>query len=68
MKDEIKLWKEKTKGLFHIIEYTRFWNYITNLQEENKRLQTAVNNCKQRINNAIEYIKENEKRIWFFRR
>ena len=25
-------WKEKTKGLFHLVEYTRFWNYITDLQ------------------------------------
>ena len=33
---EIELWKEKTKGIFHIIEYTRFWNYITNLQKTNK--------------------------------
>ena len=39
MKDEIKLWKEKTKGIFHITEYTRFWNYITNLQQENERLK-----------------------------
>ena len=33
---EIELWKEKTKGIFHITEYTRFWNYITNLQKTNK--------------------------------
>ena len=36
---EIELWKEKTKGIFHITEYTRFWNYITNLQQENERLK-----------------------------
>lgn len=29
----IDIWKEKTKGLFHILEYNKFWNYINNLKE-----------------------------------
>lgn len=39
---EIELWKEKTKGIFHITEYTRFWNYITNLQQEIKEANDSI--------------------------
>ena len=59
---EIKLWKEKTKGIFHITEYTKFWNYITNLQEE-------LFNEKERFNDylikEISYKQRNEKAIEF---
>lgn len=63
MKDEIKLWKEKTKGLFNIVEWTRFWNYITNLQEEKDRqlnnvmfLSKVADEKQEVIDKAIEYI------------
>ena len=50
---EIELWKEKTKGIFHITEYTRFWNYMTNLVQENddvkNRLENAVADCNLRL-------------------
>lgn len=38
MNQELNLWREKTKGLFNIIEYKRFWNYISNLEEKNNKL------------------------------
>lgn len=36
MNKEIELWKEKTKGIFNITEYDKFWNYITNLEQDNQ--------------------------------
>lgn len=36
---EIEIWKEKTKGIFHITEYRRFWNNISSLHHENKILK-----------------------------
>ena len=36
---EIEIWKEKTKGIFHITEYRRFWNNISSLQHENTILK-----------------------------
>lgn len=67
MEDEIKLWKEKTKGVFHIVEYKKFWYYITNLQQENKRLyelcmyalisSTKIYNHELAINTKQSFIK-----------
>lgn len=37
--ERLKKWKEKTKGIFHIIVYKEFWDFIDNLQQENKRLK-----------------------------
>lgn len=70
MNDEIlEKWKEKTKGLFHLVEWTRFWNYITNLQQENKKISIqhleTVNKLievESRIEKAVEYIREQPKR------
>ena len=43
MKEEkIKYYQEKTRGVFHILEYRRFWDYITNLQEENEELKAEL--------------------------
>ena len=38
MNQELNQWREKTKGLFNITEYKRFWNYISNLEEKNNKL------------------------------
>ena len=45
---ELELWKEKTKGLFHITQYNKFWKYIDTLIKQNKNIKTA-----------IEYIEKN---------
>lgn len=59
MKDEIKLWKEKTKGLFNIVEWTRFWDYINNLQKEYNKLLKCNKMCKKYLNNhERDYIDE----------
>lgn len=36
MNDEIKKWKEKTKGIFHIVRYNKFWDYINTLEQDNQ--------------------------------
>ena len=69
MKEEkIKYYQEKTRSVFHILEYRRFWDYITNLQEENRqtkllkeRYQLEKEIYKSRNEKAIEYIKQNSK-------
>ena len=59
MKDEIKLWKEKTKGLFNIVEWTKFWSYITNLQKEYDKLIKCNKICKRYLHNhERDYIDE----------
>ena len=52
MNDKIELWKDKTKGIFHITEYTIFWNYISNLQQENERLKEENELVRCDIHNA----------------
>ena len=70
MKNEIKLWKEKTKVLFNIVEWTRFWSYIINLQEENQRLNNIKNELKKWLKDAdvfqMNFI-ENKKHITSFK-
>ena len=63
MNDEkIKLWKEKTKGIFHITEYTRIWNYITNLQQA---VEVKNERIKEEQQEKERYIKfYNELNIW----
>ena len=41
--EELEKWKERTKSIYHITEYTRFWNYIDNLIKENERLYSMIN-------------------------
>ena len=75
MNDEIlEKWKEKTKGLFNIVEWTRFWNYITNLEQENEKWWAIIkdyemdlhdlwfknNELEESIEKAVEYIENNE--------
>ena len=53
----INLWKEKTKGIFNILEYKRFWDYIENLQEEKiQEQELIIASLQQKIDKAIEYI------------
>ena len=52
----IDLWKEKTKGLFHIIEYNKFWNYINNLIKENDILTNDIKVLLREIESKEEVI------------
>lgn len=55
MNQELNLWREKTKGLFNITEYKRFWNYISNLQQDT----TMYAQLKDEYEEEIEDLKEN---------
>ena len=55
MNQELNLWREKTKGLFNITEYKRFWNYISNLEQDN----TMYAQLKDEYEEEIEDLKEN---------
>ena len=57
----LDLWKEKTKGLFSIVAYTRFWQYINNLKEENQRLNNVLNELEKEIDRLLERQYESEK-------
>ena len=52
--DKLNLWKEKTKGLFYILEWKSFWNYITYLQQENERLKQFLFKSANNTNKAME--------------
>lgn len=54
----LDLWKEKTKGLFHIVEWTKFWNYIDNLKEENEAYENMRKEAIEYIHNKLFYIQE----------
>ena len=74
---DLEIWKEKTKGLFHITEYRRFWNYIDGLknlcnryEEEHKTTYetwkkdiSLYNSVVDRIDKAIKYAKANMERL-----
>lgn len=53
----LDLWKEKTKGLFHIVEWTKFWNYIDNLKKDtiNEVLRKDYDSC-------VKDLKKSEKK------
>ncbi len=34
---DLEIWREKTKGIFHITEYRRFWNYIDSLRDNKQK-------------------------------
>lgn len=65
MNEEIKLSKSEIIGICEFLKIHHFENsyllldYITNLQQENERLETALNGYKLRNGKAIEYIYEN---------
>lgn len=42
--EKLNLYKEKTRGVFHIVEWNEFWNYIENLREENEMLKDQIKN------------------------
>jgi len=71
MNDKIELWKDKTKGIFHITEYTIFWNYISNLQQENERLKEILHykqlygdDLFNKIHKGLEYIDKQKKKMY----
>lgn len=59
---DIDIWKEKTKGIFHITEHRRFWNYITNLQEELKEYKMIFDTFSKRPY-AHRYLEEKKKEL-----
>ena len=65
----IELWKEKTKGLFNIVEWTRFWNIYKNKEDEIERLEQDIHQLKYESDKEIErlnnIINELEKWITF---
>ena len=60
MNQELNQWREKTKGLFNITAYKRFWNYISNLEEENKIKDTNWESLKYYLEKLYykDYIEE----------
>lgn len=42
----LDLCKEKTKGLFNVSQYNLIWSYITNLKEQNERLEEYYTSLK----------------------
>lgn len=55
---ELRLWKKKTRCAFHIIEYMRFWNFITTIYKENKKLKSTIKEVREHIQHTQNYGKE----------
>lgn len=62
--ETIIFWKERTKGLFHIVEYKRFWDYFDSMYNEIARLNKELNKSEKiiiRLNRLIGTGDLNEK-------
>lgn len=53
-KEEKELWKEKTKGLFNILRWKTFWEYIEFIEFENKSYLKEI----ERLNNIIDELEK----------
>ena len=69
-----ELWKEKTKGLFNINQWTLFWCIYDEkdkeIQKLNKDLETAIDICNQRqkeivrLSNVLNELEKDLKTLW----